>query len=200
MRRIIHQRNSFNNYHRMIGGMEDEYWEQRRREWEAWRAEEREKWDRQQRKATNKRERDDVNMGYWELTEPLTTDEEYELRNLNDFDKWEEVTTGDNKEWKLKDPDDQQRYDELYKKDQAYKGSVHFAETRVHPREYYNRRYNIEKQGIGRVGVQYQKDPETGFHYARIWFPRNFPTPDQRRRTTTKARNPSQLPRNLGLQ
>ena len=39
-RRIIHQRNNFNNYHRMIGGMEDEYWEQRRREWEAWRAEE----------------------------------------------------------------------------------------------------------------------------------------------------------------
>ena len=41
MRRIVHQRNSFfNNYHRMIGGREDEYWEQRRREWEAWKAEE----------------------------------------------------------------------------------------------------------------------------------------------------------------
>ena len=26
----------------MIGGMEDKYWEQQRREWEAWRAEERE--------------------------------------------------------------------------------------------------------------------------------------------------------------
>ena len=71
----------------MIGGTEDEYWEQRRREWEAWRAEEKEKWDRQQRKATNRRERDDVKRGYWKLTEPLTTDEEYELRNLNDFDK-----------------------------------------------------------------------------------------------------------------
>ena len=141
MRRIIHQRNSFNNYHRMIGGMEDEERERRQREWDAWRAEERKEWDRQQRKATNRRERDDGNRGYWELTEPLTTYEEYELQNLNDFDKWEEVATGDNKEWKLKDPDDQRRYDELYKKDQAYKGSVNFAETRVHPREYYERRF-----------------------------------------------------------
>ena len=55
-----------------------------------------------------------------ELTEPLMTDEECELRNLNDFDKWEEVTTDDTKEWRLKDQDDQQRYDELYKKDQDY--------------------------------------------------------------------------------
>ena len=109
--------------------MEDEYWEQRRREWEAWRAEEKEKWERQQRKAANRRERDDIKRGYWELTEPLTTDEAYELHNLNDFDKWEEVTNGDNKAWKLKGPDDQQRYDELYKKDKSYKGSVHFAEN-----------------------------------------------------------------------
>ena len=28
MRRIIHQRNSLNNYHRMVDGMEDKYWEQ----------------------------------------------------------------------------------------------------------------------------------------------------------------------------
>ena len=73
MRRIIHQRNNFNNFHIIVGGMEDEYWEQRRREWEAWRAQERDKWDRQQRKATNRRERDDANRGYWELTEPVTT-------------------------------------------------------------------------------------------------------------------------------
>ena len=66
-----------------------------------------------------------IKRGYWELAEPLTTDEEWELHYLKDFDKWEEVTTDDKKEWKLKDPDDQQRYDELYKKDQAYNGSVH---------------------------------------------------------------------------
>ena len=78
---------------------------------------EREKWEIQQRKATNRRERDDVKRGYWELTEPLTADEEYELRNLNDFDRWEEVTTDGNKEWRLKYQNDQQRSDELYKKD-----------------------------------------------------------------------------------
>ena len=43
MKRIIHQRNSFNHFHRMIGGLENNYWEQRRREWEAWKAEEK-KW------------------------------------------------------------------------------------------------------------------------------------------------------------
>ena len=49
MRRIIHQRNSFNNYHRMIGGMEDEYWAQRQREWDVWKAEENDIWERQRR-------------------------------------------------------------------------------------------------------------------------------------------------------
>ena len=111
MRRIIHQRNSFNNYHRMIGGMEDENWEQRRREWEAWRAEENDKWERQRRKVSYRRARNDIKRGYWALKKPLTTYEEYELRNLNDFDRWEEVTTGDKKEWRLKYQDDQQRYD-----------------------------------------------------------------------------------------
>ena len=149
------------------------------------------KWDIQQRKTTNRRERDDVNRGYWELTEPLTTDEEYELRNLNDFDKWEEVTTGDNKAWKLKDPDDQQRYDELYQKDQAYKGSVNYAETREHPREYYERRFLLKKHGLGIIGVQYEREPETGFHYARIYFPRKFKhltnAEGQRRKRETPA-------------
>ena len=128
----------------MIGGMEDEERERQQREWDAWRAEQNKIWWNQQIRAANRRERENIKRGYWELTEPLTTDEEWELHYLNDFDKWEEVTTtGDKKEWKLKDPDDQQRYDELYKKDKEYKGSAHFAETRVHPREYYNRKYNI---------------------------------------------------------
>ena len=199
MRRIIHQRNSFNNYHRMIGGMEDEERERQQREWDAWRAEEREQWDRQQRKATNRRERDDVNRGYWELTEPLTTDEEYELRNLNDFDKWEEVTTDDKKEWKLKDPDDQQRYGELYKKDQAYKGSFNYAETRAHPREYYERRFWIKtRHRRSRSPVRERTRHRLPLRTNMV--PAQLPTPDQRRRTTTKARNPSRLPRNVGVQ
>ncbi len=64
MKRSIHQRNSFNNYNRMVGGMEDEYWEQRRREWEAWRAEERENMGKTAKTSKNRRERDDVNRGY----------------------------------------------------------------------------------------------------------------------------------------
>ena len=94
-------------------------------------------WRRQEIRATNRRERDDIKRGYWELTEPLTTDEEWELHYLKDFDTWEEVTTGDKKEWKLKGPDDQQRYDELYKKDQGYKRQRQIAETRLPPKEYH---------------------------------------------------------------
>ena len=67
MRRIIHQRNSFNNYHIMIGGMEDEERERQQREWDAWRAEEREIWRMQEIRATNRRERDDVKRGIGKL-------------------------------------------------------------------------------------------------------------------------------------
>jgi hypothetical protein len=111
----------------MVGGMEDEERERRQREWDAWRAEQNKIWWNQQIRAANRRERENIKRGYWELTEPLTTDEEWELHYLNDFDKWEKVTTDDNTEWKLRDPDDQRRYDELYKKDKEYKGSVHFC-------------------------------------------------------------------------
>ena len=182
----------------MVGGMEDSEFARRQREWDAWRAEEKEKWDRQQRKAANRRERDDIKRGYWELTEPLTTDEEYELRNLNDFDKWEEVTTDDKKEWKLKDPDDQQRYDELYNKDQAYKGSVNFAETREHPREYYERRFWKTRHRHSRSPVRERTRHRLPLRTNIL--PARFPTPDESRRPTTKARKPSRLPCNLGIQ
>ena len=59
--RILHQENNLNIFHRMIGGMEDEEWEiRRRREWDARRAEENEKWEIQKRKVANRRERDDA--------------------------------------------------------------------------------------------------------------------------------------------
>ena len=94
-------------------------------------------------------------------------------------------------EWRLKDPNDQQRYDELSNKDQAYKASVNYAETRLPPREYHNRRFSINKHGIGIVGVQYERQPDTSFHYARIHFPRNFhPLTNeecQRRKATAPA-------------
>ena len=54
MRRIIHQRNSFNNYHRMIGRMEDKERERQQRAWDAWRAEQNEAWRRQEIRATNR--------------------------------------------------------------------------------------------------------------------------------------------------
>ncbi len=82
----------------MTGGMEDEERERRRREWDAWIAEKNDRWERQRRKVEYRRERDDVNRGYWELTEPLTTDAEYDLRNLNNFDRWEDFTIDGNKE------------------------------------------------------------------------------------------------------
>ena len=62
------------------------------------------------------------------MTEPLTTDEEYKRRRLNDFDQWEEFNNNGKTERRLKDPNDQPRYDELSHKYQAYNGSVNYAE------------------------------------------------------------------------
>ena len=76
--------------------MEDEEREIRHREWDAWKAEENDIWESQRRKVSYRRERDNIKKGYWELAKPLTTDEEYELRNLNDFGRWVEVTTDGN--------------------------------------------------------------------------------------------------------
>ena len=107
--------------------MEEREWEIRRREWDAWRATENDKWERQKRKVANRRERDDVMRGHWEITEPLTTDEKYKLRNLNDFDRWKKVTTDGNKEWKLKDPKTNRGTTSSPTKYQAYKGSANFC-------------------------------------------------------------------------
>jgi hypothetical protein len=49
----------------------------------------------------------------------------------------------------------------------------------------------MNKHGIGRVGVQYERQPDTGFHYVRIHFPRNFQhlrnEEGQRRNATTPS-------------
>ena len=207
MHRVVTQRNSFNNFHtfqnHLIGGMEaaDEwarqqrewavYKEQQQREWDAWRAEEEAERIRMQRKEAHRRERNDIKRGHWVMTEQLTTDAEDELRRLKDFDQWEEFLNNGNTEWRLKDLNDQPRYDELSNKDQAYKGSANYAEIRVPPIEYYNRRININKHGIGIVGVQYEKQPDTGFHYARIHFPRNFQHLTNEEGQRRKAATPS---------
>ena len=122
----------------------------------------------------------------------MTTDEENELRELKNWDLWEEVTdptTGET-EWRLRDPSLQPRHDELAYKDKEHKGSTNFLETRVPPQEYYNRKNNIEK-GLGLVGVQYERQPDTGFHFARIYFPRGFKhltnEEGQRRKAATPA-------------
>ena len=207
MHRVAKQRNSFNNFHtfqnHLIGGMEapDEwarqqrewygYREQRQREWDAWEAEQDAERMRRKGKETYRRERDERRRGYWEMTEPLTTDEEDELRRHKDFDQWEEFINNGRTEWRLEDPNVQPRYDELSRKDQDTKGSVNYAETRLPPGDYYNRRFNINKHGIGIVGVQYERQPDTGFHYARIHFPRNFQhltnEEGQRRKAATPA-------------
>ena len=152
MHRILYQRNSFNNYHRMIGGMEDEEWARRQREWAEWRERQQREWEREwmlmQRKRQYIRERDDINRGHWEVTAPLTPDEENELQELKNYDLWEEFInpTTEKTDWRLGDPTQQPRYDELARKDKEHKGSANFLETRLPPREYDNTRVSIEKK------------------------------------------------------
>ena len=61
--------------------------------------------ERELRKQKDRRERDDKRRGYWEVTEPLTPDEENELRELKNWDLWEEVTdpTTGKKDYRLMD-------------------------------------------------------------------------------------------------
>ena len=96
-------------------------------------------WLALQRKRDYRRERDNVERGHWELTEPLAPDKENELRELKNNDLWEEFTdpTTGNKEWRLKDPSQQPRHDELAYKDKENKGTTNYLETRLPPREYY---------------------------------------------------------------
>ena len=178
----------------MIGGMEDEEeWARRRREWDEWWEREREReWLLLRRKRDYRHERNAIRRGTWEVTEPLTTDEENELRVLKNWDLWEEVTDPTTREtdWRLRDQSLQPRHDELADKDKEHKGSTNFLETRVPPQEYYNRKKGIEK-GLGIVRVQYERQPDTGFHFARIYFPRGFKhltnEEGQRRKAATPA-------------
>ncbi|MFM7981784.1 MAG: hypothetical protein ACKPKO_20950, partial [Candidatus Fonsibacter sp.] len=72
-----------------------------------------------------------------------------------------------------------------------HQGSVNFLETRLPPREYYNTKGSIETNGLGLVGVQYERQPDTGFHFAIIYFPRDFQRltnqEGQRRKRATPA-------------
>ena len=87
-------------------------------------------------------------------------------------------------------PSQQPRHDEHAYKDKQHKDTTNFLETRLPPQEYYNRKKNIEK-GLGLVGVQYERQPDTGFHFARIYFPRGFKhltnEEGQRRKAATPA-------------
>ena len=177
----------------MIGGMEDEEWARWRRERdEEWEREQERERERERRKREHRREKDAKRRGTWEVTEPLTTDEENELRELKNWDLWWEVGDPITMEtnWILKDPSQQPRYDELEYKDKQHKDSTHFLETRVPPREYYKRKNDIEK-GLGLRRVRYERQPDTGFHFARIYFPRGFKhltnEEGQRRKAATPA-------------
>ena len=55
-----------------------------------------------------------------------------------------------------------------------------------------NRRFNNKnKDGVGIVGVQYEREPNTGFHYARIYFPRNFQRPTNEEGQRRKRESPA---------
>ncbi|MFM7988952.1 MAG: hypothetical protein ACKPKO_57530 [Candidatus Fonsibacter sp.] len=138
-----------------------------------------------QRKRKYRRERDDIKRGHWEVTEPLTPDKDNELQELKNYDLWEEFInpTTWRPDWRLRDPTQQPRYDELARKDKEHKGSVNFLDTRLPPREYYITRGSIEK----RTWLSRSPIRETTRH--RLPFCLNIPsaqlpTPDKPRRTT----------------
>ena len=132
MHQIIQQRNSFNNFHNFVGNGEDDDWEERQRQW---------------RKESFRNEREDVRRGQWAIKEPLDVREaEWMQRVKSDNDLWHRVHNPDTgrEEWQLIDPYNQRWYDKLTDKEKEHNASVDYAQTRLRPREYYNRKFEIE--------------------------------------------------------
>ena len=79
-------------------------------------------------------------------------------------------------------------YDKLIETEQEHNAIVNHAQTRLPPRAYYTRKVEIDKHGLGIIGIRYEREPN-GF--ARIWFPRGFNhltnQEGQRRKAATNA-------------
>ena len=132
MHQIIQQRNSFNNFHNFVGNGEDDDWEEGQRQW---------------RKEKSRNERQDVRREQWAIKEPLDEREaEWMQRVKSDNDLWHRVHNPDTgrEEWQLIDPYNQRWYDKLTDKEKEHNASADYAQTRLRPREYYNRKFEIE--------------------------------------------------------
>ena len=144
----------------MTGGMEDDERARRRRGEEL-------QWEKEEalrrRKELYRNERNDRKRGHWAIEEPLTEKESEWMRALkSNYDLWHAVhdPVSERDEWEPRDAHDKWWYDKLSKTQKDHEGSVHYARTQIPPEEYYKRRFEINKGGLGFIGVRYERESQ----------------------------------------
>jgi hypothetical protein len=76
----------------------------------------------------------------------------WEKHHSNVPDEWEEVAVeGGRPEWRLKDEQHRMWWDQLTEKQSARQGMENWHATRLPKRDYHDRKWEIEHDGIGRV-------------------------------------------------
>jgi hypothetical protein len=87
--------------------------------------------------------------------EPSADDREfvraYDWKNKPDV--WEQTDDG----WRIKDEDLRNEYEARNKRVSDYDGKVNWKETRIPPRDYYYRKQDIQRHGLGTVWLRPQK-------------------------------------------
>jgi len=134
-----------------------------------WRRERNKRWEREQ----------DIARGYWEVSPPLTADEEEEMQQLTtNYALYEEVRHTEPNgrpwtEWILRDPDMRERLEALKAKKEKHAGTLNWRETRLPPIQYYAVVDHLTQNGIGNVWVQFRVQDD-GFCYLHVLFMWHF--------------------------
>ena len=144
----------------------DEEWKRRRTE--NW-------WEKEER---TKREAD-IKRAKWVVSDPLTPEEEQKWEHLkynNDLYTAEEKTEKGKtwKVWVFKDANIEAEFNALDKKKKEYDDTYNYFVCRLAPREYYEVKDRVLRDGIGKRWVRFETQSDTGFKYIKVDFPSDY--------------------------
>ena len=144
-------------------------------EWKDYEMKEENWWEKEER---TKREAD-IARGHWVVSDQLTQAEEeawQDIKHNNDYYNAEEKTEHGKTwmDWVFKDANIEAEFDALDKKKKEYDATINYALCRLAPREYYEVKDRVLRDGIGKQWVRFETQSETGFKYIRVVFPPNY--------------------------
>jgi hypothetical protein len=132
-------------------------------------------WEKEER---TKRE-EDTRRGSWVVSDPLTPDEEEEWRDIKyNLDYYNVVEKTENEqtwtEYEFKDPAIKAKFLALEKKKKDHDDTNNYALCRLAPKEYYEVKDKVLKEGLGELWVKFETQSETGFKYIKVDFPQDY--------------------------